>query len=136
MGNSKNLIPNSKRTPSELREMTRKGGKASVIARRKKKVLRELIDVVFNMDVSDGEIREQLLLMGIPDNECTNQMALVVSMFRKALNGDVQAFNTLRDTAGQKPKEQTEVIQKLDVDNRPLTQEEAKTILEQLNNEL
>ena len=36
MANEKNLIKNSERTPSELREITTKGGIASGKARRKK----------------------------------------------------------------------------------------------------
>ena len=35
MANEKNLIPNSKRTPKELREIAKKGGKKSVEVRRK-----------------------------------------------------------------------------------------------------
>lgn len=38
-GNPQNLIPNSERTPEELREQTRKGGIASGKARREKKLL-------------------------------------------------------------------------------------------------
>jgi hypothetical protein len=41
-GNPKNLIPNSERTPEELREQTRKGGIASGKARRKKKLLSQI----------------------------------------------------------------------------------------------
>lgn len=40
-GNADNLIPNSKRSPEELREMTRKGGIASGKARRAKRDMRE-----------------------------------------------------------------------------------------------
>lgn len=39
--NSKNLIPNTERTPAELREMGRKGGIASGKARRKKRDLQK-----------------------------------------------------------------------------------------------
>lgn len=42
----KNLIPNSERTPEELREMTRKGGKASGVARRRKRDMRELMKLM------------------------------------------------------------------------------------------
>lgn len=45
--NEKNLIPNSERTPSELKEITRKGGIASGEARRKKKRLSQLLDMMF-----------------------------------------------------------------------------------------
>ena len=37
MANEKNLIPNSERTPSELREITKKGGIKSREVRRQKK---------------------------------------------------------------------------------------------------
>ena len=36
-----NLIPNSERTPEQLREMGRKGGIASGIARRKRREIRK-----------------------------------------------------------------------------------------------
>lgn len=39
--NDNNLIPNSERSPSELREMGRKGGIRSGESRRRKKRLRE-----------------------------------------------------------------------------------------------
>lgn len=41
--NSENLIPVSERTPEELREMTSKGGHASVAARRKKRDIKLMI---------------------------------------------------------------------------------------------
>ena len=41
-GNSKNLIPNSERTPDELREQTRKGGIISGQKRREKKLLSQI----------------------------------------------------------------------------------------------
>lgn len=39
--NEDNLIPNSERTPSELREITRKGGINSGKSRRKKRTMKE-----------------------------------------------------------------------------------------------
>lgn len=41
--NNQNLIPNSERTPSELREMGRKGGIKSGESRRKKRDLWKLM---------------------------------------------------------------------------------------------
>jgi hypothetical protein len=45
-GNIDNLIPNSKRSPEELREMTRKGGIASGEARRAKRDMRERMKIM------------------------------------------------------------------------------------------
>ena len=81
--NEKNLIPNSDRTPSELREMARKGGLASVEARRKRKTL-----------------KEELLLM-LSDGE--TQQSVTLALIEKAMSGDTKAFEVIRDTIGEKP---------------------------------
>lgn len=84
----KNLIPNSKRTPEELREMTKKGGIKSGEARRKRKKLKE----------------ELLLLL----SEGDNNRRMSTAIFERALKGDTKAFEVIRDTIGEKPKEQIE----------------------------
>ena len=81
--NEKNLIPNSERTPSELREMARKGGLASVEARRKRKTL-----------------KEELLLML---SEGETQQSVTLALIEKAMSGDTKAFEVIRDTIGEKP---------------------------------
>ena len=58
MANERNLIPNSERTPSELREMARNGGLASGEARRKRKTLKEELLLL----LSDGDIQENISL--------------------------------------------------------------------------
>ena len=55
------------------------------------------------------KMKEQLAELGIEENEMNNQMAMVIAMYQKVLKGDVSAFNTLRDTLGQKPVEVQEV---------------------------
>lgn len=94
--NDENLIPLNKLTKSEQREICSKGGKASAIARKKKKLIKETI--------------EEFLQAVNPETGNDFQVDLVNSMLQKALEGDVSAFNTLRDTAGQKPKEDVAVV--------------------------
>lgn len=48
MANESNLIPNSQRTPEELREQTRKGGINSGKSRRKKADIHEAVTNVLN----------------------------------------------------------------------------------------
>ncbi|HER9031035.1 TPA: hypothetical protein VM885_001928, partial [Streptococcus pyogenes] len=48
MANEENLIPGNKRSKSELREITRKGGIASGKARRRKKELKTIIEQALN----------------------------------------------------------------------------------------
>lgn len=53
--NKENLIPNSERTPSELKEMTRKGGIASGESRREKKKVAELVRIYMSMPSESGK---------------------------------------------------------------------------------
>lgn len=94
MANEKNLKPNSKRTPSELREMTKKGGIASGQSRRMKKTFKELLKIALEMKSPTGK---------------TNAEEIVASMIRKAQDGDVKAFEAVRDTIGEKPKDEIDV---------------------------
>lgn len=53
--NDENLIPNSERTPSELREQTRKAGIASGKARRAKADLRKAMQEALNSTFTDSK---------------------------------------------------------------------------------
>lgn len=89
-----NLIPANKRTEDELREMTSKGGIKSGEARREKKKLKETLKALLELkDEATGE---------------DNQAKLCLALFEKACKGDVQAFNSLRDTIGEKPVDKIE----------------------------
>ena len=92
-----NLIPNAARTPSELREITRKGGIASGKARREKKKLKDILEKLLNEKVMiDGEKK-------------TGAEAITFAMIKKASTGDVSAFLAIRDTIGEKPTEKQEI---------------------------
>ena len=89
-----NLIPNSERSPDEVRENGRKGGIASGVARRKKRDLREACLAILDTEITTkaGE-------------KMTGSEAMVAKLFQQAINGNIKAFEVLRDTAGQKPVE-------------------------------
>lgn len=81
--NDQNLIPNSERTPSELREMARKGGKASGISRSfsalwKKRIrenpelLEKLLDNLLDMAM-DGNAKAYALLMDMGGESVRSQ---------------------------------------------------------------
>ena len=108
MANEQNLI-NGKNGYQLSPEEQQRGGIASGKARREKKLIKENIELLLSLPIKSGKIKEQLKSLGIDENDMTNQMALVIAMYQKASKGDVQAFNTLRDTVGQKPVEVQEV---------------------------
>ena len=78
--NNENLIPNSERTPEELKEMTRRGGIASGAARRRKKSMREwaevLGEVAMHLKTPDGA--------DVPDGNAA--AAVVLKQYQKAIN--------------------------------------------------
>ena len=108
MANEKNLIPQSQRSPDEVRENGRKGGKASGKARRAKVKMRKLVEMFAYLDVNE-DVENKMRMLGIPDEGMLILMQSVVAIFNKANKGDVAAFNAIRDLLGEKPTEKQEI---------------------------
>ena len=85
MANEKNL--NHKLTANELR----KGGKRSGEARRKKKLIKECLEMLLEKKVETES------------GTMTGAEAMAVTAFQMALDGDLSAWTLVRDTVGQKP---------------------------------
>ena len=83
MANKKNLVSLAERTTSEQREIAKAGGRASGESRRKRKSLREQLEIL----LENGNTQE----------------SIAVALVEKAMSGDVRAFEVLRDTIGEKP---------------------------------
>lgn len=99
-GNAKNLVPNSQRTPRELRKITRKGGIASGKARREKRDRMQQAQMILKLAVKDPEIADKLDEMGIPSDDRTIETAMDVSMASKAIKkGDPMAYRVLKEEA-------------------------------------
>ena len=95
MANEQNLVSLADRTTKEKREIGIKGGKASGESRRRRKTLKE----------------ELLLLLEQGDT----QKNMTLSVLAKALDGDLKAYEIIRDTIGEKPKEQVEQKQDISI---------------------
>ena len=52
--NNSNLIPNTERSPEELREMGRRGGIASGKSRRKKRELQKLAQMLLDEQIAES----------------------------------------------------------------------------------
>lgn len=89
MPNIENLKSNSERTPEERKELARKAGKASGKKRAERKTL-----------------KEELLLLLTNGN---TQEKISVALIEKALQGDIKAFEVIRDTVGEKPVTKQEI---------------------------
>jgi hypothetical protein len=86
--NTENLVSLADRTKDEQREIARKGGIASGESRRRRKTLKE--ELITLLEQGDTQERVSLALL------------------QQVLDGNVQAFNTLRDTIGEKPVDKVE----------------------------
>ena len=107
-----NLRPTSLMTEAEQREFARKGGLASAAARRKKKNLQDMLGALLSSPATP-EMKEKAASLGINvdnlEEGATLYDALCVAMLEKALTGDGYAFQLIRDSAGDKPKDQAEL---------------------------
>lgn len=97
MANEKNLIPINKRTKNEQREYQSKGGKKSGEVRRQRKAMKEQMEMLLTLPFKQKKQLKFIKDLGVENEEIDNQMALIVAMYGKALKGDVQAFNTIRE---------------------------------------
>jgi hypothetical protein len=107
MANEQNLIPNSERSPKEVRENGKKGGVASGIARREKKTLRELAEMLGQTKVSDKAVIEKLEALGLDKESFTHDMAIILKQYELAEKDDqksTSAAQFIRDTKGESPK--------------------------------
>lgn len=95
-----NLIPNSQRTPEELREMTRKGGRKSGESRRRKKAMREWLELALSTKVRD---RDGKLVMS-PDTgkPMTREEAGMLKLAAQFANGDLNSIKLTAELLGEK----------------------------------
>ena len=101
-----NLIPQSERTKEEQRQIASMGGIASGVARRKKKTMRDTINLALGLrsELTDAEI-ERYMRVGFADEDIDNQAKIIMGIMKLAAEGDIRAAEFIRDTAGEKPKD-------------------------------
>ena len=98
MANEQNLIPfTSNQNREEAKKNGRKGGIKSGEVRRKRKAMKEQMEMLLSLPFKSKKQFNFMKELGIEEDNIDNQMALIVAMYGKALKGDVQAFNTIRE---------------------------------------
>lgn len=96
----------SNMTPEQRVECGRKGGIASGEAKRKKKQMKETIDVILSMPMKSGKYADIETIKNFASLKGKNisvQEAMIIAMVQRAMKGDVKAAEWIRDTVGQKP---------------------------------
>ena len=100
MANEKNLVPFDERTESEQREIASAGGKASGKARRRKKSLKQKMQLLLSLPAADND-QAELSAMGVDTEDMDNEMVLVKALFLAAAEGDTKAFDRIQDVLGR-----------------------------------
>ena len=108
MAREENLVPFDERTESEQREIASKGGRASGVARRRKRSLKEAADLFLSLPVSDRRRWNKLARKGIEPDDVDNQMEMIVGLQEAAALGDARAAKVLIDLLGEDAKDDTD----------------------------
>lgn len=98
-------------TPEQRAENGRKGGLAKREATRKRKEMRETLDILLNMPMKKGKVysaEDVKYFADLKGKNITIDQAMMVCLVQKALKGDLSAIGMVRDTVGEKPAEKVE----------------------------
>lgn len=107
MAKEDNLIPFTEMSPSRHSELSKKGQKASVEARKKKKSMRETLEMLLEMETKSGR---------------TNREEITIGLINGAKKGNSNNYRTILETLGEITQEQyvAPIIEVAVVDNSNL----------------
>ena len=115
-GTSKEFKENNrqfdKMTPEQRAEYGRQGGIKSGETKRRKKAMKETLDILLGMKLKPGKEADVEAIKdfaSIKGKNITVQQAMLVAQIQKALKGDTTALTFLRDTSGQKSDDKLNV---------------------------
>lgn len=104
MANEQNLKPfTSDQSREEAKKNGAKGGVASGIARKKKRALKDTIEMIMRLGV-DAQTQSILEQLGVPEQDQSVQTAIVVAQALKAMRGDTKAADYLGKYASADPR--------------------------------
>lgn len=108
---SSNLVSLADRTTDEQREIARMGGIASGEARRERRRLRDALEALLSMRLGvewvPAELSAAMEAAGREDVDAVDVLAMTA--FVKASEGDMRAMEFIRDTVGEKPRDEASI---------------------------
>lgn len=112
MANNENLNGHGfhERTASEQREIAIAGGKASGESRRRKADFRRTLNMLLTAEIDNPEWTPVLQALGL---DSTLESAVNAAVIKKALAGNVRAYEAIRDTLGQTLKSDLDIEEQL-----------------------
>lgn len=101
--------PEGKKRASEA---GKKAGKASGEAKRRKKMMRENLEILCQLPAKGGRATDVESIKNFAElkgKNITVEQAMLIAQIKKALGGDTTALTFIRDTMGQKPVDEKKV---------------------------
>lgn len=98
-------------SPERRAECGRKGGLAKREGTRRRKEMRETLEILLEMPLKKGKVYTAEEIKSFADlngKNITIDQAMMVKLIQKALKGDINAIAMVRDTVGEKPAEKVE----------------------------
>ena len=99
-------------TPEQRAEYGRKGAEKANETKRKRKEMRETLDILLNMPLKKGKVYSAEEIKSFADlkgKNITIEQAMMITLVQKALKGDLNAIGMVRDTVGEKPTDKMEI---------------------------
>ena len=99
-------------TPEQRAEYGRKGAEKANETKRKRKEMRETLDILLNMPMKKGKVYSAEDIKSFADlkgKNITIDQAMMITLVQKALKGDLNAITMVRDTVGEKPTDKMEI---------------------------
>ena len=101
-----------KMTPEMRSYYGKLGNQKSTETKRKRKEMRETLDVLLKMPMKKGKVYDAEDIKCFAELKGKNisiDQAMMVCLIQRALKGDLSAIAMVRDTVGEKPAEKVEV---------------------------
>lgn len=106
----------SKMSPEKRREYAKIGNQKALEVRRRKKAFKETLEVLLSLAVKKGkqvDVEDVKYFAELKGKNVTVDQAMMIVLINKALNGDLNAITTIRDTVGEKPADKVNVDAKV-----------------------
>jgi len=117
-GAPENMRPFHKGDP-RAKEMQLKGAEKRRQMNAERRAMKEDLNVLLKLTLKKGDLASVDDVLSLEEAQTKNvtvQQAMNIAMVQRALLGDVQAMQFIRDTLGEKPSDKVELDQNLTIE--------------------
>jgi hypothetical protein len=118
-GKPENMTPFYKGDP-RCAEYARRGALVRKANAAKRKSMKEDFNILLKLSLKKGDLVSSEEIQNLAESKNLNisvQTAINIAMVQRALLGDVQAAQFIRDTVGEKPSDKVQVDQSLTIES-------------------